>query len=172
MIDIETLSSDDNAAVISIGACMFNMRGETGDEFLIAVDIEDAMRHGKASGDTIGWWMRQDESAWGHLFSGSPVTSEYAVEAFTLWLQLRKPEFVWAKPPQFDIVILRNLFKRHMFKWPCHYRSERDLRTLMAVYNGTYPEAITNDAKHDPLADAVHQARVAAHCWQWIRGTR
>jgi hypothetical protein len=175
MVDIETLASEDTALVLSIGACEFNMRGEIGETFLCTLDIDDQIRRGfKVSGDTILWWMQQDKEAHRHLVDVEAY--QYSIqEAANAFIDFRyqkcsAAKFIWAKPPQFDIVILRHMFKKALREWPFHYSNERDLRTLLAVFNGPDID-ISNEASHDPLSDAIFQARVAAHCWQHIRGT-
>jgi hypothetical protein len=76
----------------------------------------------------------------------------------------------WANDPDFDIVILRNWWKRlpmTMLPFPISYRAHRSFRTIKALaaeFNIQLPEA--SGTAHNPVDDAAHQARVviAARC--------
>jgi hypothetical protein len=175
MIDIETLSTDDSAVILSIGARMFNMRGEMGEGVHWALDINDQQRRGrKIDGETVKWWAAQNDAARRSWAVPTPYRLMEAMIRFDQFIMRNTPDRVWAKPPQFDIKILRsawgNVYTERPF--PVHHRQESCLRTLLAVYNGTFPEHMKNNIAHDALEDATFQAQQAAHCWQWIRGRR
>jgi hypothetical protein len=158
-IDIETLSTRNDAACIAIGAVIF-------DQTHIVNQFETylwpTLTPGHRDPKTIDWWMKQNnlvrEKVWGGLTT--PVS---ACESLSRFLLPHKIEEVWANGPQFDCVILRHLFQETGVKVPWHYREERDLRTLMALarkWGIQYAHAYEGITPHDPLSDALHQAKV------------
>ena len=67
MIDLETLDTSPSAAIISlIGAVKFRSATQTplGDKFYLPVSIQSNLDEGRTiSGDTLRWWMNQDDGA-------------------------------------------------------------------------------------------------------------
>lgn len=158
MIDIETLSTADNAAVIAIGACTFDASG-FGDPFEIQIDPR--LSPGDRNRDTYHWWKGQDRAVFDRMMGGR-TTPWAAVSDFREWLEPHKRCCVWANPPQFDIVILRNFFATCGEEWPMHWRNERDVRTILRLAddNGIrYHDAYEETTAHDALSDARAQAR-------------
>ena len=60
MIDLETMSTESNAAICSIGAVKFTLEEGIVDTFYCTVDAADCKAHGLViSADTIRWWSTQ-----------------------------------------------------------------------------------------------------------------
>jgi hypothetical protein len=82
MLDLETFGTGTNAAVVSIGACAFNI--ETGevndvDVFHARIDLSKSRSPGVIDASTVEWWMRQNEEARMELLSGMRFTLEDAL---------------------------------------------------------------------------------------------
>ena len=61
MIDLETLATTPEAAVLTIGACKFDPRGNTiADTFYERIDVDSQDRDINPS--TIEWWSKQDKA--------------------------------------------------------------------------------------------------------------
>jgi hypothetical protein len=77
MLDLETLSTEPNAAIVSIGACAFDMLDKEEDiehTFLRRVSIESNFEHGRhISADTLMWWFKQSPEAQQATFAGDNV---------------------------------------------------------------------------------------------------
>lgn len=168
MVDIETLSTKDNAAIISIGLAAFDSSGVT-DSWGGAVNMDEV--YGHIDTNTISWWMKQEQTARDYSFRGghTQVQLSYLFKAF---FDKHKPEEVWANSPQFDLTILNNWW--HGMKantkpsydpgrWPIHYRAHRDCRTLFALAReygiDTGPAWSVGETAHNPVDDACNQAR-------------
>lgn len=164
MIDIETLSTNNDAAIIAIGVATF--RGDTpdeniSDEFL----IDPRYAPGHRGADTFKWWEMQDPGVFAHATSGTD-TPEEAIEKFEDFYHTHRPKHIWANSPQFDLVILRTLYHALGKEAPFHYNRERDFRTLKDLaknykidYSAAYKGRIKQ--KHNAQSDALCQAAAA-----------
>ena len=90
MLDLETLSTSTDAAVIAIGAVAFDENAvHTDESFYVAIDLNDAIYHGHVSGDTLKWWMWQSSEAKKASFEGTtPVVN--ALVQFNNFIEMTK----------------------------------------------------------------------------------
>ncbi len=160
MTDIETLASTPDAAVIAIGLCCFK-RHEIVETCEILIDPQLAIGHRDPR--TIDWWRQQDPQVLKKMFSGTDEPWRACDKMVNFVKTYEKHlEGFWANPPQFDIIILRNLFDRCGKKFPVHFRKERDFRTLKSFAHAKkidYQSAYEGINKHDAVDDAVAQAK-------------
>jgi hypothetical protein len=163
MLDIETMSSAPDAAVIAIGARLFTHEGLS-KGFEVFIDTNAASHIGSVSDETMQWWSKQDVRE--QVFNGTCHPAD-AFFRFTEFVRLHKPDTIWANSPSFDVVIMRHLAKQVGLTFPFHYRDERDCRTL--YWMGRELEIECEDLwnnmdrrGHMPLDDATTQAEVAA----------
>jgi hypothetical protein len=169
MIDIETMSTSADAAVISIGICAFNL-----DQGVVASDgwaITSKDWHGEIDPDTVKWWSQQNEAAREFSFHGERA-SLYTALALHSFIEQHAPHpsEVWANDPDFDLIILKRWWARveqhhntKLPKWPISYKASRSCRTMFAEakrlgidYNHAYGHATV---AHNPIDDACNQAR-------------
>jgi hypothetical protein len=157
-VDLETLSIRLDAKVASVGLVIFdeeeiinryswplNWRLDTG---------------GHISGETAAWWLQQDpDIILNNLFGKMLV--EDALTEFSSFYRQHNCEEIWANGPQFDCVVLSNLYKRHKMadSIPWTYKQERDCRTMFKIGKNLNVPAPENAAYHDALADAEWQVR-------------
>lgn len=166
MIDLETLSTVSDAAIISIGIAIFNDE-QTVDSAGWA--LAPGGQHGSLDPKTIGWWMEQCDAAREFSFNGK-ITSMTA--AFEIKSMLAKHDVheVWSKDPHFDHIILFNWWERvklienlNIGDFPYHYRAPRSYRTLESecIRLGFDEKdwAQYNFVAHNPVDDAMAQAR-------------
>jgi hypothetical protein len=159
MTDIETLSSRHDAAVIAIGICAFNAN-EIVDAIEILIDPQLAIGHRNL--DTIRWWNEQEEHVREKMFSGIHTPWSACTMLAEFCNNYKNAKEIWANPPQFDLTILRTLFDECGVKFPMHYTTERDFRTLKALAHQLhidYQSAYEGIDKHDAKDDAIAQAR-------------
>ena len=90
MLDLETLSLDANAVIVSIGAVAFDLHtGIVGDKFHITIDIlEQTLHGGDISKDTLSWWTSQDAEAKLALIAKghSAVSVPHAMDTLHNWI--------------------------------------------------------------------------------------
>jgi len=177
MLDIETLSTEKNAAVVAIAAVKFSLRdNELGEEIFIPIKLDEYEKRTyknkfHVSMDTLYWWLtRVNRSVCRDVFdeqSGQTIKAA-ATELVTF---MQDAQYVWAYSPSFDVVICQNLCRVANASWPMSYKQELDLRTLVTLYKRLYPSdyhaismRATQQAKvhctgkdHHPLYDAYKQ---------------
>ena len=160
MTDIETLSSQVDAAVIAIGLCCFELN-EIVDTCEILID--PVLAPGHRDPKTIEWWRQQDPVVRQKMFSGQ-IEPWKACDKMASFIKTYEKhlEGFWANPPQFDIVILRRLFDACDKKVPVHFSKERDFRTLKSLAHAKgidYQSAYEGINRHDAVDDTVAQAK-------------
>lgn len=158
MIDIETLSTNNDAAVISIGIAKFD------DEKILhtqgwALDMRKVTGH--VDPGTVKWWADQSEAARAYSFNGKLKPLDVAT---ALTIELAGTTELWANDPDFDVIILKNWYERTAAaRWPVSFRNNRSQRTIMqlakdagidmgAAWQGDF-------VAHNPVDDAATQAR-------------
>lgn len=156
-IDIETLGTKPGSVILSIGAVAFDRNGSVEDTkpFYAAIDLEDSLRLGMTTdAATIKWWLTQDQLPRQQAFSGTEELKNVLADLRT-FIKLRTPEFIWAKPPSFDISLLESAFEIVGLELPWTFRQPRDCRTLFYLTDTHQPEYGT---AHNALDDAISQA--------------
>lgn len=176
MIDLETLSTRHDAAILSIGACQFDIEtGNIGDSFTRHVALDDNPLRGHISADTVKWWLRQDDAARMAIVenknSRKLASCLFDLREFVL---SHKETKVWSNGATFDLVIVRSALDMHGMMTPWQYWQERDTRTLVDMAEritgiNTAKAATFNGVKHDALSDAIHQVGYISHAYNMIK---
>uniref|UniRef100_A0A1A9VZ08 3'-5' exoribonuclease Rv2179c-like domain-containing protein n=1 Tax=Glossina brevipalpis TaxID=37001 RepID=A0A1A9VZ08_9MUSC len=178
MLDLETLGTACNAAIVSIGAVVFDPdTGILSDEFYRVIDADDAQKYGVSDKDTMAWWMEQPENA-RRIFDANngAVEFEKALDDFALWITEMQLQHggqvkIWSNGVGFDCVILRNGYEASQLPCPWKFWNEFDVRTIVEIGRqklGVNPkkDMLFEGTKHNALADAIHQARYVSAIWQ------
>ena len=161
MIDLETLATSTDAAILTIGAVKFdpfdyNVEFDEKDKFYVKVDLDSCNELNlTVSEDTINWWSTQSKEAQEEAFSQTGRIDVY--DAFQdLYKFCWGAQRVWSNGAAFDIVICETVFNRIHKKTPWDFWQVRDVRTIFDL--GINPERPAVTA-HNALADAEAQAR-------------
>ncbi len=165
MVDIETFSTSQNAAIVSIGAVAFNAGGENGELFTNSPDALATLGQGfrvnvdlsktppSLRGDidpaTVEWWLQQSDEARGMLVNGGANPRRglgVALGEFAEWVRRQGSHNklrLWSNGPTFDEIILRSAFVRFGIDFPVHFRGSRCCRTIydLATSFGWDPKA-------------------------------
>lgn len=191
MLDLETLSTRTNAAVIQIAAVAFDIEtGELGPRFNAYIN-ESALvgaKVGHIDISTVAWWMQQapaaalgaklaseddsrtlgkallDFEAWFLALAGTDATvGDDAVNEIRLWAKGLK-----------DMCWLEAAYERtDLGEVPWYYRAPRDMRTLFAVAPGGQPDLPRDEArKHDAVYDCEYQIAQVCAAWAALRQQR
>ena len=164
LIDLETLSTRKNAAIIQIAAVAFDpATGAALSEF--NVFVSDGADHGHVDTQTVAWWMQQDAAyRVGHGVSNGTIL-QCALLDLLDWFKLRGPfAGVWSHGASFDLAVLASALDAVGMPQLWERGVERDTRTLYALTGGApavaQPEGFV---KHDALHDArLQSAQVSA----------
>lgn len=157
MLDLETLSATSKAAIVSVGAVVFDPKtGRLGKEFYGVVNAqscEDAGLHISAS--TVMWWMKQDKAAQQSLISGDMPLAQ-VLEGFSAYVKAVGGIYIWGNGSDFDNVILKNAYDALGMKAPWSFNKNRCFRTLKNI--SAVKEPTRAGTYHNALDDAKHQA--------------
>ena len=170
MIDLETLSTHNNAAIIEIGAVEFNKyTGDVGEKFNVIIDPKDWCKNDRhVDGETIQWWFNQTNEARKRFTNKK---NEYVILKQALW-RLRwfikdcdtadddKDVVVWGNGATMDISILENAFNYFDIEIPWKFWSVNDVRTIVDL--NPIVKAQTNfdsGIQHSAVADCLHQIK-------------
>ena len=162
MVDIESLGTEPGAAVLSIGAVVFDTDVDTDATFYDEISLQSNEDAGLTfDADTIEWWLGQSDEAKTVLTGGEPLAD--VLFNFAAWFDGVDADEVWANSPTFDCRLLGAAFDAVGVDVPWEYYHERDFRTLKNLpdVGDTFPK--NDDAvAHDAFDDAVVQSRAAS----------
>lgn len=177
MIDLETMSVASNAAIVSIGACAFDLYSQQPitNQFEVNISLESNEKVGRhISASTVMWWMQQSQDAQRALYESEQYTLEVGLNKLQKWIDEVSPRIthVWANDPDFDVVILKNAFDQCHRMWPFHFAANRSMRTIFEL---AYPDIDklkevreyfrSQGTHHRAVDDAVAQAQIVQHCY-------
>lgn len=176
MVDLETMGSNSNAPIVSIGAVFFNPdNGSMGAEFYTVVSLESSMLFGGApDAGTIIWWLKQSSEARSAIAMADTMPLIDALELFSDFISENSDAGsdvqVWGNGASFDNVILRSSYDRANIECPWKFRNDRDVRTMTELgkaigINPRYDIPFDGDM-HNALSDARHQVKYVSAIWQ------
>lgn len=165
MLDLETLSTEPNAMITSIGAVVMDFDlCELGESFECQIDLDSYDRsHGfDISASTVKWWLLQSEAAQMHMIVDG-VNYKHALFGFHNWCQTvsdsdLKSLVVWGNGSTFDNVILRTALTTAIpgaVQWP--YSNDRCYRTVKNIFP-KLDFKVDGLTAHRSLDDAKYQA--------------
>ena len=190
MIDIETLSTEQSAVILTLGACAFD-RYNTGlfaekrpvfyKKLLYDAQIEDGR---SMDIRTIRWWAAQfgtqayDDAIGGGEDDASRVSLFSCLLHLSNWLEGAFPSVqskdlkFWSHGSAFDLSILKHAMDSDMhlsfrnIQFLNDFRNWRDTRTMLDLCG----EEIHKNPHtvHNALADAVAQAEAMERCFQKV----
>jgi len=175
MIDVETLGTDPDCVVLSIGIVFFNLNDEDNYETLeeenrsiyVELNPQEQINFGRSiTFTTLTWWQEQNIQARA-VFKPCETMAKRKVENEPI-LQLMlgflsshdcKNVCLWGNGSGFDNPIFNSLLKTYELNNPFRFWNDADLRTLkrlagnpkLELVRGTYHNAL-DDAKYQVLA--------------------
>lgn len=153
MLDLETLSLEPNACIVSIGATRFTLQDGIKDTFSVNIDPMDARDKGlHIDRDTVAWWKKQPAEI-SDMWKVDPQPLKEALSAFCRWFGGRTLP-IWGNSPSFDCVVIKEAMKYVAVPCPWNFRDECDYRTLGKIIHVERDEAVN---LHSSLADAIYQ---------------
>lgn len=164
MIDLETMGLPPTGAIISIGACFFDLtKCEIGPTFLRTVNLATAVRDGGTmDASTVIWWLGQsDEARKGVRFSGIDIVNALQeLDDFIMEHSRLQDVRPWGNSSTFDLTIIAGACKRSGLRQPWYFTNERDFRTVRNMYEQVeYDPSEKGEGAHNALEDAIFQAK-------------
>jgi 3' exoribonuclease, RNase T-like len=163
MLDIETMGTGHDAAIVSIGAVKFDADKLIGDTFYHKVDLASSMEQGgSVTADTIKWWLKQKEAAQGEIYSVNKEKHSLHAALSALAMYITPAGYgelvgVWGNGVNFDNLIVASAYKSVGLQLPWSYRHDRCYRTVMSIVDK--PNVATVGTAHKAVDDAEYQAR-------------
>jgi hypothetical protein len=182
MIDLETLSTRPDAAILSIGAVFFDIEtGKLGDEFHCGIKMEDSNIYGHIDPKTVGFWLLQSQEAReviNRMTGGdNAFTLAEALQRFNQFFNLstNPPRVkVWGNGAGFDPILMESGYRRCGLEAPWKFWMTRDVRTIVDLgcdLIGFDPKKDTpfEGVQHSALDDAIHQAKYVSAIYQQLQ---
>uniref|UniRef100_A0A6C0LWW7 3'-5' exoribonuclease Rv2179c-like domain-containing protein n=1 Tax=viral metagenome TaxID=1070528 RepID=A0A6C0LWW7_9ZZZZ len=163
MLDLETLSTDSNSVILTIGAVRFNREYKVPelskcDTFYRRIKLGSCEEVGlQTSKDTQEWWDSQSKSARHEVFINKDrVGIHQALCEFVEWFG--RSSYIWAHGDDFDCVVLNSAYKACDILPPWKFWNTRDTRTIYdiaKVHINDVPVEIAHHALHDAYRQVV-----------------
>lgn len=161
VVDIETLGTHPDSAIISIGAVLNLPDGEQRTFDSGPIDLTEQLLAGAhIDQKTVQWWMGQPDQTKGY-FKAPTVRLNRALDLLNHFLNSEETQTdIWAQGPQFDQIILESAYRRHGLPIPWKYNQWRDVRTLKSLGLAAEPDRCPQHIAHNALHDALHDSSV------------
>jgi hypothetical protein len=160
-IDLETMSTAPNAAIVSIGAVFFTEK-DIVDTLYTPVSLQsclDAGLHNSAT--TELWWSNQSpeaRAAWEVENPPSLLDALSKLNAFMCLHASKKQMYPWGNGADFDLVILKSAFDVIGCDTPWPFYNQMCFRAVKNLFKDVMapPKIGTN---HNALDDAINQTK-------------
>jgi len=157
MIDLETLATTPNAAILTIGACLFDPRGtDVHSKFYERIKLESQEDYGRTiNEDTLQWWSQQDPQIQEDAFGEGVDRIDLRDAMKKLYTFGLGTSNVWSHGSVFDVVIIEDICRSFQQAVTWKFWEVRDTRTLFDLAG----VSVRIEGKHNALTDAVAQAK-------------
>lgn len=166
MIDIESLNTTPDCVILTIGAVLFDPRGQgIIDKIEIRPTIEDQTEiYNRSINDaTVDWWGKQSPEAIEEAMGdqGRVSFSEAMHQLYKFCLNQGKP---WSHGAPFDVVVIEHAWRQlgQISPWP--YYNVRDTRTLFDITGVSLKDG-GHVTSHKAVEDAERQAIVVQQAY-------
>ena len=171
MIDLETLSTHKDAAIIEIGAVEFNkFTGEIGETFNVIIKPSDWCKNDRhVDGETIQWWFKQTNEARKRFVN--PPSDVLCTDLLDALMKLKyfvfdcdtidddKNVVVWGNGSSFDIAILESAYNYFQIDLPWKFWFVNDVRTIVGLKPSIKYKYKFNGIKHSAVDDCKYQIK-------------
>lgn len=162
MIDLETLGTVADAAIMSIGAVRFDLDSDKLDDagFYASISIDSNTEYKRRiQEDTLLWWLKQPVEAQ-TVFHESKQTLPVALRDFADWVGTDDCQ-VWSNGADFDLPMLAHAFTQCGIEVPWKFWNSNCFRTFKKLPGAKNVKLQMAGTKHNALFDAIHQAKTA-----------
>ena len=159
MIDLETLSTNPNATILTVGGVKFDPHNivEPSQGMYFKVDVDSQTSQGRdVMEDTLNWWATQPEEIREEALGDKDrISLEEMIKTINKWSV--GVDVFWCQGPLFDYAILQDIYKQLGHPVPWKYLQIRDSRTLFSLVPKDPNEK--REDLHNALADCYFQAK-------------
>tara|TARA_B100001109_G_C18592379_1_gene348474 strand:+ start:10 stop:549 length:540 start_codon:yes stop_codon:yes gene_type:complete len=158
MIDLETLSTNPNAVILTLGAVKFDPYTvmKPYDDLYFRVDVDSQTEMGRdVMQDTLDWWGKQPKEISEEALSDDDrLPLNDMVKAINKWSV--GVDVFWCQGPLFDYAILQDIYTQLGHPQPWQYWQIRDSRTLFSLVPRDNEK---REGHHNALQDCIFQAK-------------
>lgn len=158
MLDLETLGTDANAVIVSIGAVVFDFENvDTFETWYQIVEARSCIDAGLTmTPETVLWWLKQSDEA-RSMFKEKGLDLKTSLHLFDSWIKEHDPVGVWGNGSDFDNVLIANACKAVGRPLPWKYYKNMCFRTMKNLFK---VEVARSGTHHNAVDDAVYQMTV------------
>ena len=158
MIDLETLGRKAGCVVLSIGAVLFDPRGNGyGEKFYYNIDRLSCQKYGLIEEPgTVSWWSKQSLQA-KHALTVNPAPLENVVYNLNEFFHRNNVVKIWCQGAAFDVPIISALYDKLQIQTPWEFWNVRDTRTLYDACNFDPYTVKRQGTYHNAVDDCIHQ---------------
>lgn len=174
MIDLETMSLNPDASILTIGAVKFNRKKRVRtiknmDTFYRRITISSCEKAGlHVDPENINWWKNQSaEAIYEAIEHPDRVPIKQALVEFSEWFG--DSELIWANGDDFDCVILASAYKACKIPVPWKFWNTRDVRTILDIAGVNLKDMPPPKVLHHALYDAYRQVLAVREAFKRIR---
>ena len=166
MIDLETLATTPDAAVLTIGACKFDPRAkEIHSTFYERIKLESQEGYGRViNEDTLTWWSQQDPQIQEDAFGEGDDRIDLKDAMKKLYTFGLGTTNVWSHGSIFDVVIIEDICRSFQQAVTWKFWEVRDTRTLFDLAKVD----VRIEGKHNALTDAVAQSQAVQKAYSLL----
>lgn len=177
MVDLETASTRENAAILSWAMVPFHTDGTEftdTEDFHRVVSLTSCFMAGMhIDGDTQRWWMEQEPEARGMFLHAEDANiNGVAWDAYT-WLSGLAEKYdlyIWSRGLDFDLPKIEWCFRRFVERpLPYKYSHKMDVRTVLKFMEVDRSQFEMRGTKHNALDDCRHDIRMIREAYRRAR---
>ena len=167
MIDLETLATTPNAAILTIGACKFDPQAtDIHSTYYERIVLETQEEYGRViNEDTLAWWSQQDKQIQEDAFGEGDDRIDLRDAMKKLYTFGLGTTNVWSHGAIFDVVIIEDICRSLQQAVTWKFWEVRDTRTLFDLAD----VSVRIEGKHNALTDAVAQAKAVQQSYAKLK---
>lgn len=164
MIDLETLATTPDAAILTIGACKFDPTAtDVHSTYYERIVLETQEDYGRViNEDTLAWWSQQDKQIQEDAFGEGTDRIDLRDAMKKLYTFGLGTTNVWSHGAIFDVVIIEDICRSFQQAVTWKFWEVRDTRTLFDLAG----VSVRIEGKHNALTDAVAQAQAVQESYK------
>lgn len=193
MIDLETLGTQENAVIASVGIVIFpddfSLNISPIDKFTVGggsntilnaptahvhLDWQQQVDAGRTiDPSTFEWWLQQKTEAQNQLVNSQKIGCKTAIKEIHSFLVNNGAMTSWGNGSTFDNTLIRSFFKTFGYVYPISFRGDRDFRTVCQIYQnltGQDTPWVDYGTAHSALDDAISQTMTLSVMMQTLQG--
>ena len=166
MIDLETLATTPDAAILTIGACKFDPTAtDVHSTYYERIVLETQEEYGRViNEDTLAWWSQQDKQIQEDAFGEGDDRIDLRDAMKKLYTFGLGTSNVWSHGSIFDVVIIEDICRSFQQAVTWKFWEVRDTRTLFDLAG----VEVRIEGKHNALTDAVAQSNAVQTAYKTL----